>query len=386
MYKNYIFTLVMAAITSFANAQVKVNPNVVLPKDSVQTGKLIAALNDFLAAAQAPTKENKLIFEPEKIETLILTDEIAYIEKGGKNNTEDFYKPYLTNVVTLNDSNYLIQVAYIGINEATPFLRASFELIAHKANGAFLFSSPLVYNTKNWKIEKADNSFFHYQYNINKQKVNEFGKLTRMCDAKLGVKDKIVDYYCTDNVIELQKLVGVNYKADYNGTNTNVWGAVWGNRKLVVFGNHNAMFDDFDPHDAFHDRLALVMPRSKVNKPVDEGCAYLYGGSWGLTWKEIFKAFKEQVASNKATSWTEVKETPVYFVTKGYKNSADYIVNALLVKKIEKEKGFEGVWELMKVGPVEKGHEKYYQTLEKLTGITKANYDEKVWELINNEK
>jgi hypothetical protein len=112
----------------------------------------------------------------------------------------------------------------------------------------------------------------------------------------------------------------------------------------------------------------------------------LYGGSWGLTWKEIFKAFKEQVASNKATSWTEVKDTPVYFVTKGYKNSADYIVNALLVKKIEKEKGFEGVWELMKVGPVEKGHEKYYQTLEKLTGITKANYDEKVWELINNEK
>ncbi len=66
MYKNYIFTLVMAAITSFVNAQVRVNPNVVLPKDSVQSGKLIAALNDFLAAAQSPTKENKLIFEPEK--------------------------------------------------------------------------------------------------------------------------------------------------------------------------------------------------------------------------------------------------------------------------------------------------------------------------------
>ena len=44
MHKNYIFTLIMAAITSFANAQVRINPNVVLPKDSIQSGKLIAAL------------------------------------------------------------------------------------------------------------------------------------------------------------------------------------------------------------------------------------------------------------------------------------------------------------------------------------------------------
>ncbi len=82
----------------------------------------------------------------------------------------------------------------------------------------------------------------------------------------------------------------------------------------------------------------------------------------------------------------DIKEKPVSFTTGRYPNSADYIVNALLVKKIEKEKGFAGVWTLLNVGPAEKGNEKYYQTLEKLTGITKANYNEKVWELINNEK
>ena len=119
---------------------------------------------------------------------------------------------------------------------------------------------------------------------------------------------------------------------------------------------------------------------------MDEGCAYIYGGSWGLSWKEIFNAFKEQIASNKNTNWAEIKETPVSFKTKNYPNPADYIVNALLVQKIEKEKGFAGVWELLNVGPFEKGNEKYYQTLEKLTGITKVNYNEKIWELINNEK
>ena len=165
-----------------------------------------------------------------------------------------------------------------------------------------------------------------------------------------------------------------------------VWSSSSGDRKLILFGNNNANFNEFDPHDLFHDRLSLVIPRSKVNKPVDEGCAYLYGGSWGFTWKEIYKSFKEQIASNKKTNWKEIKETPVTFKTGNFTNQADYIVNALLIKKIEKEKGFTGVWELLNVGPFEKGNEKYYQTLEKLTGITKANYNDKIWELINNEK
>ncbi len=167
-----------------------------------------------------------------------------------------------------------------------------------------------------------------------------------------------------------------------------VWSSTFGDRKLIVFGNNNSNFTNFDPHDLWHDRLSLVIVRSKLNKPVDEGCAYIYGGSWGLTWKEIFKAFKEQIANNKNTSWTAIKETPISFKTGNYSNSADYIVNALLVQKIEKEKekGFAGVWELLNVGPFEKGNEKYYQTLEKLTGITKANYNDKIWELINSEK
>lgn len=119
---------------------------------------------------------------------------------------------------------------------------------------------------------------------------------------------------------------------------------------------------------------------------MDEGCAYLYGGSWGFSWKEIFKAFEEQVASDRSSNWSEVKEKEVRFKTGDFTNSADYVVNALLVKKIEKEKGFAGVWELLNVGPAEKGNEKYYRVLERLTGITKTTYNENVWKLIETEK
>ncbi|HEU5166257.1 MAG TPA: hypothetical protein VFU29_11985 [Chitinophagaceae bacterium] len=384
-----IYTLTLLFMAFCMNAQtnsLQLNPNIVLPKDSIESKNLTTSINDFLLSAQKPNEENKFILESEKIETFILLDEINGIEKNVKLKDDFFYKPYLTNLVPLKDNNYLVQVSYIGTNERIAFLRASFEFIAHKKSNSFVFSSPLLGNTKNWKVEKLGNNIFHYQNTINEEKVKEFNKLTTSFDLKLKSSNKITDYYCCDNIIELEKLIGVDYKSDYNGRTESVWSSSIGDRKLIVLGDNNSNFNEFDPHDLFHDRLSLVIARNKVNKPVDEGCAYLYGGSWGLTWKEIFKAFKEQIASNKNISWTEIKENPVYFKTKGYNNSADYIVNALLVQKIEKEKGFAGVWELLNVGPFEKGNEKYYQTLEKLTGITKSNYDNKIWELINNEK
>lgn len=383
------FTLSLLIATLFVYAQtipLRINPNIALPKDSTESKHLTNALNDFLVAARNPNEENKLVFECEKIETFILLDEINGIEKSGKYKDDFFYKPYLNNVVQIKDNDYLLQISYIGTNESTAFLRAGFELIAHKTGDTFTFSSPLVRNTQNWKTEKTGNTVFHYKNTINKSKTREYNELTTTYDNKLNLKNKTTDLYCTDDLIELEKLVGVEFKADYNGRTESVWSSTWGDRKLIVLGNNNAAFNDFDPHDLFHDRLSLAISRSKVNKPVDEGCAYLYGGSWGLSWKEIFKAFTEQIVINKNTNWLEIKETPVYFKTNGFNNSADYIVNALIVKKIEKEKGFAGVWELLNIGPFEKGNEKYYQILEKLTGITKAKYNEKIRELINNEK
>ncbi|MFZ4523661.1 MAG: hypothetical protein ACOYNC_18310 [Bacteroidales bacterium] len=386
---KFIYTLTLLITTLFVTAQtnpLRINPNIALPKDSTESKNLVNSLNDFLISAQRPNEENKFVLESEKIETFILLDEINGIEKSGKYKDDYFYKPYLTNVVHLNDNEYLIQVSYIGTNDNTALLRASFQFIAHKANNSFVYSSPLLRNTQNWKIEKAGTHIFHYQNTINKSKTKEYNKLATLFDSKLKAPVNLTDYYCCDNMIELEKLIGVEYKSDYNGSAESTWSSSFGDRKLIVLGNHNASFNDFDPHDLFHSRLSMVISRSKVNKPVDEGCAYLYGGSWGLSWKEIFNAFKKDIASNQNASWTEIKETPVYFKTKGFNNSADYIVNALIVQKIEKEQGFAGVWEFLNVGPFEKGNVKYYQTLEKLTGITKANYNDKVWELINNEK
>ena len=233
-----IYTLTLLFATIFANAQtnsLRINPNIVLPKDSIESKLLTASLNDFLLSAQKPNEDNKFVFENEKIETFIQLDEINGIEKSGKFKDEFFYKPYLTNVVQLKDKNYLIQVSYIGTNENTAILRTSFEFIAHKINSSFVFSSPLLKNTKNWKVEKVGNNIFHYQNSINKEKVKEFTNLTSSFDAKLKATTKITDYYFCENIIELQKLIGVEYKSDYNGMIESVWSSSFGGQKINCY-------------------------------------------------------------------------------------------------------------------------------------------------------
>lgn len=365
---------------------VRINPNIILPSDSTESKTLVSSLNYFLTSAQKPNEENGFVLQSEKIETFILLDEMKSVEKNETLKDDSFYKPYLINVVPIKDSQYLLQVSYIGIHDSVAVLRASFQFMAHKVNKSFLFSSPLVRNTRYWKTEKVGNIIFHYQNTINKSKAKEFDKLVTLYDSKLKSANKTTELYCCDNIMEGQKLFGVDYKSDVNGRSGDDWSFAFGDKEVLVLGDNNADFNNFDAHDLWHDRLSLVVSRKKVNRPVDEGCAYLYGGSWGLAWNEIFEAFKEQIASNKNISWIDIKENPVYFKTKGFNNSADYIVNGLLIRKIENEKGFPGVWELLNVGPFEKGNEKYYQVLERLTGINKSNYNDSVWTLINSEK
>ena len=55
-------------------------------------------------------------------------------------------------------------------------------------------------------------------------------------------------------------------------------------------------------------------------------------------------------------------------------------------KEIKEFRNGEEVLELITSGPYEKNNIKYFETLEKVTGITKTNFNSEVWKLINNEK
>jgi len=382
-----VFLTVLLVKTTFTIAQTKqliIPKNINLPKDTIVSNKLIKSLNGFLAQKENENKTNTFVLNEDLLETSILLDEMKEIEKSAQFRDDNFYKGYLTNVVQLDGANFLIHLSYIGVVESVPVLKANFEVLIKLKENKFYFLSPLKRNTTSWKSKKIGDFTFHYKNSLNENNINDFVKNATLFDKKLGAQNSKLEWYGCDDLPDILQTIGVKYKLDYNGRSSSTFSANENNTLLSVRGSGNTNFNSYDPHDLWHDRLHNAISTKNINKPVDEGCAYLYGGSWGITWNQILKTFKEKVSSNPKSDWFSLYEQFYNFGESKEKHLiVGYVINALIVEKIEKEKGFPAVMELLSCGKYEKTNENYFVVLEKLTGINKTNFNESVWKLIN---
>lgn len=390
MTLKLIFSTLLFLLTFFTFGQTKplIIPSYInLPKDTLAANNLIKSLNGFLSLKEMPNKVNPFVLKEDLLETSILLDEMKGIEKSEKYKDDNFYKGYLTNVVQIDNINFLIQFSYIGINENVPILLASFEVLAKQKENQFYFYSPLKRNTMSWQTKKIGNCTFHFKNTLNSKKASEYVKAVAAFDDKLKATSGQIEWYGCEDLPEILQTIGVKFKLDYNGLVSSTFNANENNTILLVSGASNTTFDSFDPHDLWHDRLRNVLSPSITNKPVDEGCAYLYGGSWGISWEQILKIFKDKVSSDPASDWLTLYEQFYNFgESKQNHLVVSYVINALIIEKIEKEKGFAAVLELLSCGKYEKGNENYFKILEKLTGINKSNFNHNVWILIKKSK
>ena len=374
--------LILLCLSSFSHAQsVIIGSNIRLPKDSLIKKQLIASLNGFLKQKDQPNKENKYVLKEYLLETSALLDEMKGMDQNAKLKDNGFYKCYLSNVVKQNDNNYIIQISYIGIAESTPVLRASFTLLAKKRDSMFYFSSLLKRNTLSWKTKKMGNVTYHFKDTLNQIDANKYLETVNFYDRKLSIPIQSISFYYCDTFPEVLQLTGIDYKADYNGSTGDDLSSHTENEDLIVAGGKVYQYS-FDVHDLWHERLRYVISSDIINRPVDEGCAYLYGGSWGVSWPDVLARFKQYATNNPNADWLKLYTESTKFEDDDKPMYIAYALNALIVQKIEKEKGFKAVLELAGCGHREKGDDNYLKELEKLTGITKANFNTAMWELI----
>ena len=386
MKKHIISTcLLFTSLLVMAQNAFTLAKGVKLPKDSITRERLTKSLNGFLSQTEKPNAENTFLLKDELPETSVLLDEFKGITKNEKLNDDNFYKAYLTNVVRLKDSTYKLQIAYLSTQETVPQLRASFSILAKKKGENYYFASPLKQNSSGWTKTQIKNFAFYHKHKLNKNKANEFVKLTLAFNKKLKAAPIPSSYYLCANYPEALALLGVDYKLDFAGYSASSLSGKENNSYVNVNGSLTESFEVFDPHDHWHACLRQVLSSSLINRPVDEGAAYLYGGSWGLSWKEIQQRFNTYVAASPQADWLSLYNESYNFDPKAkYPLNVDFMINALLIQKIEKEKGFEAVLELVSCGKKEKDNANYFIALEKITGIKQQTFNESVWKLIKS--
>ncbi len=359
-------------------------PSVRLPRDTNDRSLLLTSLNGFLQEKEQPNRNNSYAWKPELPATSALLDEMKGIGYDDSLKDKDFFKAQLTNSTLLKDSTYLLQLSYNGILNGVPVHRAAFRLLARKQEGHFYFYAPLKRNTTGWKSSKEGNVTFHYKDSLNVPEARKYAQYNDLYLKKLNQSGQQTQFYCCDDFQEALQLSGVDFKSAYNGMRANSLSSFENNTAIVINGHFTAAFRNFDPHDMWHEKLRTVMPGEQINRAVDEGCAYLYGGSWGLSWEEVKMQFKTYMKAHPEADWAQLYLNGTDFKEGQEPLKIAYFINALLVQQLEKEKGFPAVMTLLGCGKKEQGDANYFATLDKVAGITKANFNTHVQKLLLN--
>lgn len=384
---SFLLLLLTLSTTTTLPAQdylYSIAPSVRLPKDSNDRSLLLASLNGFLQEKEQANRLNNYAWKPELPATSALLDEMKGIGYDDSLKDKNFFKAHLTNSTFLKDSTYLLQLSYDGILNGIPVHRAAFRLLARKQGDHFYFYAPLKRNTTGWKSKKEGNVTFHFKDSLNVPEARKYAQYNELYLKKLNQSGQQTEFYCCDDFQEALQLSGVDFKSAYSGIRANSLSSLEDNTAIVINGHFTAAFRNFDPHDMWHEKLHTVMPREQINRPVDEGCAYLYGGSWGLSWEEIKTAFKAYVQTHPEANWMELYLNDTNFKEGQEPLKIAYVINALLVQQLEKEKGSQAVMALLGCGKKEKGDANYFAALDKVAGITKANFNTHVQTLLHN--
>lgn len=383
--KKFLHAAVMLAAFHAAaqSVDIVVPPGVRLPQDSTTRSRLLASLNGLLALKDLPAWSNAFVLQKDVVSTAVLMDELRDVDKGNGSNDASSYSPCLLNVAPLDETNFLIQFAYTATTGGTARISAAFRMVAQMTGDRFRFSTPLLRDTAGWKVMQTGDFRFHYQARINSSNVVLFARLCSEFDARLKATNQVTERYCCGSFPDALRLLGVDYKASYNARSIGACSSQLDNLCVFVDGGGGLAFDNFDPHDLWHYRLRNVLSTSIINRPVDEGCAYLYGGSWGLSWTEILALFKKKLAGNPDSDWLALYNSFYNFgESKQEPLIAGYVMNALIVQRIEGEKGFDSVMKLLACGKYEKSNANYFQALDQITGINRSNFNAEIWKLI----
>lgn len=367
------FICAFLTLISFAQSSVlNLSPGLRLPADTNESHLLISSLKGLLAQLKNANKDNTYVLNSRLPSTSALLDEIK---------APDYAIAHLDNIAATDSNNYVVQFSYLKKTDTTYNLNASFILKARKTGDHYAFYSPLEENAQTWKMKKIGSFIFYYRQTLDQKLTKNYANKAAEFDRKLKATPYVSCVYFCDDAQQALELLGITYKAKYNGLEHDNFFAFENNQSLMVFGTDSFDPEALDLHDCWHIRLRYAPKPGPVNRFIDEGCAYLYGGSWGYSWSNILNRFKTVMAGK--TDWLAVYNENKQFGESQEKHLyADYVINALLVKKLEKEKGFDAVLQFLCSGKRQKDNTDYFNALERLDGINRANFSDVVGGLL----
>lgn len=361
---TFFACLFWATQTFSQSSKLTILPQIKLPNDSVVSSKLLRSLNQFLNDKNDNLKYSAVIDSSHYKRYADFFDLIKNVEKSKRYNDDNFFKCYLKNIVLQPDNFYQIDLSYFGLTKSNEIVhRLNISMLAKETQNNFVFYCPFERNTKYWKNSKIGNITFHYQGNFNKLEAIGFDKYNTTIAKKLKLKPIQFDFYNCKDIQEVYRVLGIDYDISRNGEVRS--GSFDITNKLFIAGTNSDQYK----HDLTHGYFSLKFADSLRNWTAEEGYNIYTTDYWGEPTENIFQYLKNYINQNSNASLYDAfqKNTDLKFPI-----PIKYPLSALLIRRVEREFGFEKVLELVSSG---ESDDNYFKILNNLIGLTKDNFD-----------
>jgi hypothetical protein len=348
-------------------SQLIITPTIKLPKDSLIKVQILNSLEIFLKEKNQDMYNSAVVEKQHYEEYKDFFDIFKNIEKSRRYNDTSFFKCYLSNLVLQPDNSYRVSLSYFGSSPNKEIIhRLSVTMIAKQDRGVYKFYCPFIDNTKHWKSEKIGTVTFYYEYDFNPKVAKDFEVYNRSLAKKLKIKPLELKYYKCRDIQEVYRIMGIDYDININGNVRS--GSFDTKNKVFLAGTNSEQYK----HDLTHGYMSLIFPDSVRNWAAEEGYNIYTTDYWGESSEQVFKYLTEYAKANPDISLLEVFEKDIILK---HPISIKCPIAAVIMRKVEKEYGFEKVLQLISCGETD---DNFFSKLQELTGITKENFDQTV--------
>jgi hypothetical protein len=339
------------------------------------TNQIIHSLDDLLIS-----------IDNGKLDTTLVDNENADLNRNfftylkgveGKDTIQKYFQAQLINLYPVENKHYMLTLSYMKNDE----IGRIFTFLAKVDNGRILFSNPLKYNTKHWKQTTIGTITYFFPDTIDTKRAEIFHQKNVLMAQKLNVPVRDWDIYMCANYQEAIQIQGCQYESTRNGITNS--GDIIDPKTLF-----SVMNDEDFSHDVLHIYASQI--RGKERNAVGEcGLAYYWGNAYhpgvvgkAPNLKELVSVLQQYLQSHKDVKLLDLLDkSPNVLAEYGYPwpINVNRIITGVICEEIEKQKGIDGIIELLKCG---RGNEAFFKSIDKLIGINRDNFDKKVYKLI----
>lgn len=392
IYKAYLtltYLLIMIPFSVFSQ-NIAISDQLTKSTDENLKTQLLPALDSLVVQISNNDVSRDLLWANESEFTKAIFEEVYHYESSARDSINVINRTLL-NYYPIGKERFLCQLAYFKTTDQEPkTLSMLLTVIAYREGVDISFSTPLGYYTDSWQEKQVGTITYLYRNKLRLDRAEKFAQKNELFSSRFKKTPQTFRFIMVENHQEIMKLIGFDYNAQSISAWRDGYGVVANEFIFSVMNN-----EDFS-HDLFHYYSGTVHERSLRNWVTEEGLAYSWGNAYYTNkdgemgeQKELLSILKQYLLQHKDTDLLQLFENNFWSDKTGmYEHLApDYKVgrsiSGLICDEVLRKHGMEGINQLITCGTKPNRFDAFFDSTNKLIGLNRKNFNQRVKSLIN---